>query len=76
MIIITAYDVVNLYKREDYDALSLTLVISSINLALLLSVPILPAVVVGAIISIIGGLILNEILDSDLDKYLEKIPIV
>ena len=72
VIIITAYDVVNLYKREDYDALSLTLVISSINLALLLSVPILPAVVVGAIISIIGGLILNEILDSDLDKYLEK----
>lgn len=72
IVITTAFDVVNLYKREDYDALIVTTALASISLALLLTVPALPAIVIGAIVALIGGLILNEILDSDLDIYLKK----
>ena len=72
IIITTAYDAVKLYKREDYDALSLTVTLGAISLALLLSVPAVPALVLGTIITIIGGIILSEIIDSDLDIYMKK----
>ncbi|MGB6329010.1 MAG: hypothetical protein WBF48_08780 [Halarcobacter sp.] len=72
IIITTVFDVVNLYKREDYDALIVTTALASISLALILTVPALPAIILGAIVAIIGGLILNEIIDSNLDIYLKK----
>ncbi|MGA1939423.1 hypothetical protein [Arcobacter sp. YIC-310] len=72
IIITTAFDIVKLYKREDYDALVVTTALAGVGLALLLTMPLVPAVILGAIISIIGGLILNEIIDSDLDIYLKK----
>ena len=72
IIITTAYDTVNLYQRKDYDALALTLSIAGIGLSLILCAPLIPALISGAIIGIIGGLILNDIKDSDLDIYLKK----
>ncbi|WP_072680010.1 hypothetical protein [Arcobacter sp. LA11] len=72
IVITTAYDVVTLYKREDYDALVVTTALAGVSLALILTIPATPAIILGAIVAIIGGLILNEIIDSDLDIYLKK----
>ena len=72
LIVTTSYDVVKLAQRKDYDALALTVCVSGINLVLLLTTPAMPAVVTGAILTIVSGIILSEILDSDLDIYLKK----
>ncbi|RXJ86240.1 hypothetical protein, partial [Arcobacter sp. CECT 8985] len=72
VVITTSYDIVWLYQREDYDALTLTLFIGSFNLAIILASPSLPILIVGVLLQIAMGFILNEFIDSDLDLYLKK----
>jgi hypothetical protein len=72
IVVTTLFDSVNLYRRDDYDALAVTTLASGINLALLICYPTLPVFVVGVLLTIITGIILNEIIDSDVDIYFKK----
>ena len=72
ILITAAYEIINLYSKEDYNALALTTLLSGVSIALFLSQAFLPAVVLTAVMSIIAGLILDEIIDSDVDLYLKK----
>ncbi|XOB63245.1 hypothetical protein ACMC56_05405 [Campylobacterota bacterium DY0563] len=72
IVVTTLFDSVNLYKREDYDALAVTTLATGLNIALLICSPTLPAFVTGVLLTIITGIILNEIIDSDVDIYLKK----
>ena len=71
-IITTIYDMNELYKKEDYDAMFLTLFISGTTLALLFFSPALPITVVTILLNIINMAILTQIKDSDLKIYLQK----
>ncbi|QKF81480.1 hypothetical protein [Halarcobacter ebronensis] len=72
IVVTTLFDSVNLYKREDYDALAVTTLATGLNIALLICTPTLPAFITGVLLTIITGIILNEIIDSDVDIYLKK----
>ncbi|WP_419777433.1 hypothetical protein [Malaciobacter marinus] len=74
IIITTSYDAIKLVKKEDYDALVVTVLSGSLSILLTLTLPspLGGAIASIAFVAIALGLILEEIKESNLDLYLKK----
>ncbi|WP_198304366.1 hypothetical protein [Arcobacter vandammei] len=72
IIIIATFDTKKYYENDDYDAMALNLMLTGMSLIIALSIMPLPTTIVISIFSIILGITLNQIVDSELTVFLKR----